>query len=408
MNGIIGIDPGTTTAYAVLNLDGKIIKIDSGRGMSLSELLKSLVGIDCIIAGTDKKNCPEFIKKFAAAKGARIAAPEEDLLIEEKRRLASPYEKENCHELDAVASAAYALRAISPLIFKIRKFIEDDASISGIIENDRRVLERIEKDVIQRDVSIKKAIDKEKRRVEQRKDEERKLLEIEKERLRLDSVDENKTSREDIRWMKERIERLSGENAMLSKYNRKIKKNLKSIEKRLSLFLSERKMDEKYIENKIERKTSHKNASLAFLQRKIAEMGEEISALKLRNAKTDEFISELGSKMLLKKLENLGWNEQALKALKIRKNDILLVKEPNIYSEKTLDFLRDKVFTIIFEKKPGKEIAKKFAFIDKSKIRIYENGNFALASPEDIEREKEKDNIFKRIIEEYKEEKRKA
>ncbi|MBI2665284.1 DUF460 domain-containing protein [Candidatus Woesearchaeota archaeon] len=63
---IIGLDPGTTSAYAILTLDGKIINCNSGKEMPLSIIIKEIVDL-CrpVLVGTDKAKIPSFVEEFS-------------------------------------------------------------------------------------------------------------------------------------------------------------------------------------------------------------------------------------------------------------------------------------------------------------------------------------------------------
>ena len=63
---IIGLDPGTTSAYAILNLKGELIKTNSGKEFSLSEMIKEIMD-ECtpLIVSTDKAKIPGFVEEFS-------------------------------------------------------------------------------------------------------------------------------------------------------------------------------------------------------------------------------------------------------------------------------------------------------------------------------------------------------
>src|SRR3989338_10502978 len=103
---IIGIDPGTTIGYAVINTDGELISIESSKDLSLSLLISKIINLGKIIAvGTDKKNIPSFIREFSAKIGARVIAPKEDIRVAEKQKLTENFNTKDYHQMDALASA---------------------------------------------------------------------------------------------------------------------------------------------------------------------------------------------------------------------------------------------------------------------------------------------------------------
>jgi uncharacterized protein len=114
---IAGIDPGTTTGYAALDTEGKVIKVGSAKGLGLNQLVAEFSNLGRTIAvGTDKKKLPLLIQKFAARTGARIITPKEDLGTKEKDSI----DAANGHQKDAIAAAYVAYKELKPLLIKIR------------------------------------------------------------------------------------------------------------------------------------------------------------------------------------------------------------------------------------------------------------------------------------------------
>ena len=122
---IVGIDPGTTLGYAAIDFEGNIINLNSEKNLDLSALISSLIklGKPLIIAG-DKEYNPDFIGKLAIKLGARIIAPDYDLKVNEKREITKEHKTKNQHEIDALASALFALKKTSSLLKKINIFVE--------------------------------------------------------------------------------------------------------------------------------------------------------------------------------------------------------------------------------------------------------------------------------------------
>ena len=86
---IVGIDPGTTTAYALLDLNGNLLDVNSSKNYDLGTLIKVIAekGLPLIV-GCDKKNVPWFVQDFATKTGAKVISPEEDLKVAEKKDIA--------------------------------------------------------------------------------------------------------------------------------------------------------------------------------------------------------------------------------------------------------------------------------------------------------------------------------
>ncbi len=107
---IVGIDPGLTTAIALVDLKGNFVAVKSKKEFGKREMIKfvSRCGKPLIVA-SDKKKPPRFTKKFASALGCKLFFPENDMLVEEKNSLTKELEL-RAHEKDAAASALNAYK----------------------------------------------------------------------------------------------------------------------------------------------------------------------------------------------------------------------------------------------------------------------------------------------------------
>ncbi len=118
---IIGLDPGTTSAYAILDISGDIIKVRSRRNMKLSVMIKDIIKYGKpLLAGTDKEKIPRTIKKFSLLTGAKIVSPEEDISVTQKK---VPIKTKNEHETDALSSAYFAYDKYKSKFKRIRNYL---------------------------------------------------------------------------------------------------------------------------------------------------------------------------------------------------------------------------------------------------------------------------------------------
>jgi uncharacterized protein len=108
---IVGIDPGTTTAVAALDLDGNLLLLISSRQMAMSDVIESLykVGKPLIIA-TDVQEMPYSVEKIRRAFSAIAFVPKQDVSVEIKMEMTAPFEYANDHERDALSAALDAYR----------------------------------------------------------------------------------------------------------------------------------------------------------------------------------------------------------------------------------------------------------------------------------------------------------
>ncbi len=108
---IVGIDPGTTTAFAALDLDGNLLHLQSSRQMTMSDVIEALykVGKPLIIA-SDVQEMPYTVEKIRRAFSAIAFTPRQDTSVDTKVELTGPFPYMNDHERDALSAALDAHR----------------------------------------------------------------------------------------------------------------------------------------------------------------------------------------------------------------------------------------------------------------------------------------------------------
>jgi uncharacterized protein len=108
---IVGIDPGTTTAIAALDLDGNLLHLSSSRQSSMSDIIEQLyrTGKPLVIA-SDVHPMPFSVEKIRRAFNAIGYSPRQDRSVEDKMEFTSAYQYGNVHERDALSAAVDAYR----------------------------------------------------------------------------------------------------------------------------------------------------------------------------------------------------------------------------------------------------------------------------------------------------------
>ncbi len=262
---IAGIDPGTTTAVALIDLSGNLISVKSKKDWSLAEVLEFINsnGKPVMIA-TDKKNPPEFVNKIRASFNAILYSPKEDLSLEKKRELTSKFRFLNDHERDALASAIDALKNYESKFRNIEKRVPMGFDVE-------RAKAEILKGTALRDLFEVQTTEKSEKRVEQETNYSE-LLEKKDKKIR-DLIEENEILKRQISELKTEIEKLRMRIVAISEEEReKVRKEI-------------------YVRN---------------LEAKIVELNQIIK-------KKDEEIAELKEKVeILKKMKFLelsGWRE---------------------------------------------------------------------------------------------------
>lgn len=136
---IVGIDPGTNTGIAILDMHGNVIHISSRRSISKSGVIRAIskFGKPLLIA-VDVQPAPRNIEKIASSMGAVLFSPEKSLSTKDKRETVGSfvrkYEKfsgirlkfKSRHEKDALAAALKALKSSRQLIRKVDNALQKE------------------------------------------------------------------------------------------------------------------------------------------------------------------------------------------------------------------------------------------------------------------------------------------
>ncbi len=106
---IVGIDPGTTTAVALTDLDGGLLDVWSSRTADTADVIEWIVehGRPVVVAA-DVEPMPETVEKIRRSFDAAGWIPGRDLAIDRKLHRTREEAYENDHERDAMAAALFA------------------------------------------------------------------------------------------------------------------------------------------------------------------------------------------------------------------------------------------------------------------------------------------------------------
>jgi predicted RNase H-like nuclease (RuvC/YqgF family) len=109
---ICGIDPGTTTAAALVSLDGEILETVATRTMDRAALTEWIVerGRPVVVAA-DVTPMPDTVEKLRRSFDAAGWTPDRDLPVDEKQHRTRDAGTETAHERDALAAALFAYDA---------------------------------------------------------------------------------------------------------------------------------------------------------------------------------------------------------------------------------------------------------------------------------------------------------
>ena len=124
---VIGIDPGTTSAYAVFDINKNLIKKDYSKEHNISRIISEVMKLGKpLLVGSDKNPPSNFVAEFATKTGSELIWPDKDLLVEEKKGLSKDFVYSNPHELDAISSALFVFKRLSALFTKLDIFVKEN------------------------------------------------------------------------------------------------------------------------------------------------------------------------------------------------------------------------------------------------------------------------------------------
>jgi len=376
----IGVDPGTTLGYAILNDKGEFITSGSGKDFGMSELINNIIRFGRpLLVGCDKNPPPWFAESLAVKLGAKLSYPKYDLRVNEKRMLVKKYDvKLNAHEVDALSSAVFALEKHRNFFAKIERFIQ---------EKNKAELEEAVKLIMIRNehLPLEAALN-----IAEQKDKERT---IETPRQIVKETEKVIFNEKMLREMREKIILLEEESRELKQLINEKDALLRKLSKRVMGSPGEALVDFK------EKRIRHYTKKLKEHERLAQHYEKELR-------RVNEFIANLSKGLLVKKLSDLSQDEFSKKSfLNIEEGDLLMVQNPGSISKKVVDELRGKVKVIITQNIP-KSREPEFVFLKPDGVIIRESAHFAIAEKKAIDEALKKRDLLKNIVEEYKKERK--
>ncbi len=384
---IAGIDPGTTTAIAILDIRGRLLEVTSSRELSLSNALTFLLKYKrVLIVASDVTPAPKFIEKISSSLNSILYTPPQPLSIAEKVSLVNErFSKEaysNAHERDALAAAIKAYRKYKDTIDEINKKIDDLKLHSRRDEVLLRVLKgEIIENVIYR--KEKKKEEKKEKKVEKRPDKH-KLI---------------------IKSLKEEIELLKKEREELIKKIEERNRKIEELERRI-----EEIKEEVYAKIKKEKEIKIRDKKIKNLSKKLIEekkLREKIQEKlnELRRQKIIEFSDRLSIVRILPKFTI----DEANKLKKeFREGEIIYIEDSHGGGKRIAEellSLKPKAIIADMEQMSHltREILSNVIVIPINRVNIRKIDNFAVVEKESLEKEiqKIKEERLEEIILEY-------
>ena len=368
---IVGVDPGTTTAVAIADLNGNIIGVKSKKGWNYAEVVEYITSIGKpVVIATDKSHPPEFVSKLKASFNAVLWTPKEDMSVEKKRTLTSGYTYLNDHERDAIAVAISAYNSYKNKIRNIEKRIPAGFDADFV------------KAEVIRGTPLKDILSVEEKREVEVKKEESRPVEFRSTKVLEELKLENEVLRRKVRELKEEVERL----------------RLKIVE--MSKESYEKLRRDNYIRS---------------LQSEIAELRKELK-------RKDEIIKELEEKVetlkRMKVLELKGWKsvkvlrkftkediEELEKDFSICEGDVIFIEDASCGGKSTAEYLCNRGVKAVIVGNEMSHLAKSvfeerdIPVINAKDLEIMTSDRFAIVKCDVFER------IYAEKVEELKKKK---
>ncbi|MCW1296226.1 MAG: DUF460 domain-containing protein [Candidatus Parvarchaeota archaeon] len=368
---IVGIDPGTTTAFCALDLNGNLIAMESSKKFNEERLLKRLFEIGKpIILSCDVNPCPSFIEHIASKIRTKIIIPEENLRIFQKHEIVNESkinEFKNMHERDALASAFFAFKYYMPLFKKIDELMKGEDIEK--IEEVKRIM------IFGEAKSIKHAI-------ELGKKEEKKEIGVVERIVQVRTpkyVDLLGKLKQDNENLKKLVEKLRNENILLKRE------------------ISIEKMKYKFSDEELMSNIRNKEKTINILSKELEEAKKRIDELEFildKIKRKNKFKRE--GKMVLLEIECL--NDQTLNEIKdeLDQDTIISAKFVGQLSNESIKIIPNRC---IICANPYKN--DKLTIINTNEIKIMEQNGVKFVEKDEI-----MEKTINEIISSYKEERK--
>lgn len=373
---IIGLDPGTTAAYSVLDLQGQLLQTYSAKELSLSQIISQIIEISLpLVTATDKEKTPSLVQEFSAKLGTMIISPPQDLPRQEKRDLAKEHlsQLQDDHQLDALAAALFAYKKIRPTLEKIDCFLQKNA-----LEKIKGPFTRL---IIKENLDFESA-----KKILVHPPEENKIIGW--------VLEENKITKTDFLRLSEKLNCSKKEKVLLESRLSQLKKDLSQL-KRTNLFLAK----------KISQHSQQTDNLLRFKEKRIKDFSQELAKIEAEKESLAKEIKNLRSlffdldnKVIIKKVRDLGQSFRK-KPFELKADDFLFVENPSIVSAEVAEELKKKGIRLFSRLKK-----KGVYFLDN----FIAQEDFIIADKSLIERILEQKDILAEVIEEYRKQKAKS
>ncbi len=359
---ILGVDPGTTTGYAMLDIEGNLLRLKSARDLSVEKLLQEISDAGkVIVVGVDVKHSPRYVERICRILGAKLVSPGEDVKEGYKDRITENFRIKDDHQRDALASALLAYNEVKEMFRKVdqrlkergKEHVSDEVkllALKGFSVED--ALLKIEK---------KDIIPKKKKRIKS----------------------QQKTSR------------MSEENEFLQQELKVMKEKYESLRKK---FLDSKDKIHEIVSIKLNKNIEIQKRNINSSIMQVNNMQKEITALKNDIEKLRSGIMQ--DKKFLRRfptLEMHHFNEG------IDQGECIVIENTDKLDKKCLDYLEKQEACILSRQNiPNPVKQHSITWISLDKLPHEEVQDLVIVKASDLKKERENANLLDNIIEEYK------
>ena len=366
---IVGIDPGIYTGIAILDLDGNVLEVFSGKNIDRHSIIRKIeeYGKPLIIA-SDVSPPPDTLEKLSTTFNAKLYVPSQSLSQSEKEDLVKTYlQRMKCnisvtdsHQRDALAAAIHALRFFKQKFEQINSYLrklELDLDIDKI---------RIE---VVKGATIASAIEKE---IYRKLTHELKQKRPEEEKAK----PKRQVKETNVESLLMEVEKLEKEKALLKEKLRKARDEIYELRKQLEMYHKQTNIQIKAIREiqSLSEEVRKLSEELKRVRKENLELRENIRKLEtmLREVSKGTYsVAKVATTLTLASLSKMERDYGKLETA-----DIIYVINPTFTQDEAVERLfKEDVLAVIVEK-PSDEFkntleAKAIPVIELSEVKDY-------------------------------------
>ena len=365
---IVGIDPGIYTGIAILDLDGNVLEVFSGKNIDRHSIIRKIeeYGKPLIIA-SDVSPPPDALEKLSTTFNAKLYVPSQSLSQSEKEDLVKTYlQRIKCnisvtdsHQRDALAAAIHALR-----FFK-QKFEQIDSYLKKL-ELDLDV-DKIRIDVV-KGATIASAIEKE---IYRKLSHELKQKHVE-EKVR----PKRKTKETNVESLLVEVEKLEKEKALLKEKLRKARNEIHELRKQLEIYHKQTNVQIRAIREiqSLSEEVRRLSEELKKVEKENLELRENIRKLEMMLREVSKGTYSIAKTATTLTLASLSKLERDYG--KLENYDMVYIVNPAFAQEEAVERLFKENILAVLVEKPSREFkslleSKAIPVIELNEVKDY-------------------------------------